>query len=440
MEDIILKKYYTEPEYNYNVISVCVFRMINNYKPTTVYYNGLKELIKNFNDFFPAFYLRIYHDSSILKTNTGIQIVDKENKELWKPLIKKAREDKKIQLIKYTHPAFLIKGTPFHEGVFGTIVRFMPLFDYKENNGINDVYISDIDIPRIIFEYTRTAYKKMLETNIKVYYSTKYCYGTQPRFMIKSKDNENVNMIPYNIMAGIFISRVKFPHKMLDDFINCMKNLDVKDCNYIKKFTQLRKDTDNILVKYYLRKAEQMESSNFIFGIDEFFLNTDVLKYIYINKIPFAISAITDIDHPLYNNFIRNDEYKNPAGHLVQFYKDIMQKYYNDNKSLRQNYDVIDKIVHNISFTLQGNQKPHDKSVSDLYETVYKNLIDVADKLYKNNDYKKYKFTEEEILCISRMDKNNPYREIFKVFDYNKKGGYYEKYTKYKRKIKRMIE
>lgn len=439
MDRIQVKKYYEEPRYRYNLISVCVFRIMNSYKETTKYYYGLQTLIKLFPIYFPDFYLRIYHDKTIMKTDyvspdeqlvRKIETMNRENKEMWKPLILQARKHKKIQVVKYKHPDFMVDEN-FHQGLFGTFVRFMPLFDYDENSNIGTVFVSDIDVNKFALESVRDVYKMFKPSVSKIHYRSRYCYNVQPRYdyVERHLEEKYVPRIPYRVLAGTIICKIKLPKQLLDEFMTCMKDTNIDDCKYIKNFTDLRKIKEEKLLKDYDMEQKLLELTDFFYGIDEFFINTTVLKYVDTNKIPISVTPTTDIFHPIYNNYLRWDKFEDISDDIVKFYKDVMGRYYNDKISLAKNYEHLDKVIYNV------HSKSDDKRKEE-YEFIYKKFIDMLKKIDDNNELEKYRFTKEEVSCISRMDKDVPYGEDFKLYDYatNKGGSYYSKYMKYKKK------
>ena len=75
----------------------------------------------------PDFFLRLFIDDTIY---TDSNIMDYLNKI------------KGIQLVHYSCQNFIANG--FHRGTFGTLVRFFPMFDFK-NNDAEHVIITDID-------------------------------------------------------------------------------------------------------------------------------------------------------------------------------------------------------------------------------------------------------------------------------------------------------
>jgi hypothetical protein len=447
MENIILKKYYVEPTNKYNIMSVCAFRIENNYRSTEIYYNGLKNLANKFNRYFPNFYLRLYYDISITKTNYKNSAINKENKEKWVPLISSMKKNPKIQVIKYKHPDFIIPNTNYHQGLFGTFVRFIPLFDFDnfdnfDNNNINILYISDIDVNDFGLIKGKQMLNNFLRSKSQIHFRTKSCYAIQPRY-IKSEEHldkkKYLPTFPYRIMVGSMISKIKFPHKFLNDFLDCMKNLKenkrLEECDYIQNFTNLKKNisSDKLLSEYMLI-TKTLEKSDFFYGIDEFFMTTSVLKYIEDNNIPMSMTIVTDIAHPIYNNYIRYNKLDdktintNTNPHILQFYKDIMGKYYDNNKSLHDNYNFMDKIIYNI------NDESNEKR-KETYEYMFINFKKIMTNLYNMNEYEKYQFTRDEMLCVLNMDDQQMYGHDFIIYNFDA-SKYYDNYLKYKKKYK----
>ena len=87
LENLKIKKYYTEPLDEYNLVSTVIFRLEDNYKEMSLYYKQLEYLVEHFFDFFPKdYYLRLYFDNSIIK-KSGNKIIDNEIDNVWIPLL-----------------------------------------------------------------------------------------------------------------------------------------------------------------------------------------------------------------------------------------------------------------------------------------------------------------------------------------------------------------
>jgi len=130
----------------YDVVSVVAFIPPNAYKPTIMYLDGLRKLVKIVRKKLPTFILQIYHDDSIIIPKHKNADINREVEKQWKPFIESLKRLDKIQLIKYRFEDFLDQENNIcHMGTFGTIVRFFPMFDFKDNN-TNLVVISDLDV------------------------------------------------------------------------------------------------------------------------------------------------------------------------------------------------------------------------------------------------------------------------------------------------------
>lgn len=403
MDKLIIKKYYTEPKDKINIISVSVFRLEKNYKSTMRYFYGLNTLVNNFHKYYPGFYLRIYFDSSINKTKHKNDDINKEVKNKWKPFFTKIKKYKNVQLCKYTYPDFMYNDL-YHYGLFGTFVRFMPLFDYNDMDNIQNVIISDIDFSDSEFKDTSKDYTLFKKSNSKFHFKTMYCYAQQPRFydVEKKLDKKYVPDIWMRILAGSIFSKIKFPKYLFDDFIKCTQNLDKDECNYLQYF--------NYLDKNYVTKAKkELGNTIFIYGIDEYFINTTFYKYILNNKIQFSYRIILDIAHPIFNLYSRNNKFETPNEYIISFFKEIMGKYYDNNKNLLENYNYFDKIIYFMNYYENNKRK-------QIYEYFFHRLINFMKNNYKNKNYKKFGFNKSEAKCI--MYQTNPYGIRFIEHDY----------------------
>lgn len=404
MDNIIQKKYYKEPQNKYNLISCCVFRLKDNYKSIDNYYNGLRNLVDKIPYMFKNFYLRIYFDNSIIKPKYDSEIINKEIIKKWIPLINKLKKIDYIQLIKYEHPDFIINNGLNHKGLFGTLIRFLPLFN--TNQKIKNIIITDIDINTKYLKMLKSTYIQMIGSKSQFHFNTRHCYYTSKRF-VNSEKNLDVKYKPeinYRIMAGMMISKITFPFKLFNNFVNCLTNLNSDKCNYIKQFSNFK------------TKKYKKEYGILYYGIDEFFLNTTFLKYILKNKINFSVSIENDFIRPLWNNHYLDIIEKGISDkNLVYFYKNIMGKYYNENKSLAENYKIFDNIVYDVIY-----KKSDDKKKIEDLNKIFNNTKKFLNNLDKN-EYFKYYFNKKEVECIKLMKDLKDVQ--FKLYNYDKNIG-----------------
>jgi hypothetical protein len=372
-----LTKYYTEPEHKYNIVSIVVFRLKDNYKSSMIYYNGLKKLIDTMPHSLKQFYLRIYYDDSIIKPEHNDKNIDHEIINYWIPLFDKIKDLKHVQLAHYECTDFKIKGTIYHDGLFGTIIRFVPLFDYEDNKNIDIVIISDIDTPGIIFETTKSQLEFMEKHKTLIHYRTGSCYTSIPRFDLFTDDF--IKKFPHAIIANNIMAKMKFPHELLDDFLIIMKNIDVEGNDIIKQFIENERKS--------IYKSLNVNIDNiFVYGIDEYILEKYIAQYIVTNRIPYSYTIYNSIERALYAWFLRTEKFKDNDKY-VGIMKQILGKYYIDDKTVAENYDILDKIIY--------------KTKSPEKNYVYNNIFKIFEKLEQDNSYDKYNLRWRDIQCVT---------------------------------------
>ena len=366
-------KEFDEPSHDYNIISCTLFRMKEGYKNELKYYDGLKLFIENYQNFLPDFYFRLYYDDSVLDYETSTKI--ENTKKYWQPLFDKMKLNKKIQLIKYEMKDFKIDKL-HHNGVIGTMTRFFPLLDDKNNDKIKCVSITDIDINMYILKMVKLNLDKMNKGKVDFFYLTRNCYELQERFQILTK-YFNIN---FAILAGTIISKLKFPLIMLDKFFHCILNIEDADCEYYKTFHNRQipswyNKTDNILEIRY--------------GIDETFTLL-LKKYLYKNRIKHMISFDSDVAKTF---FIMLTNYQEKKISEIQFKNSmipILLDMYDNNKTLEENYKKIDDIVF------------FKKKINNVNKIVlFERLLHLVNKIKNNEiDNNDYGFTEDQKYCI----------------------------------------
>lgn len=200
-----------------NVLSASFFTMPNAYRNVSSYQRAFSKFILAVPDNFE---IRIYTD------DTG-----------------------KDFLLKYKNPNLSIyhynceefREGVGHTGTFGTIVRFLPLFEKHDL-----VWISDIDLPDYFFDT-----KHILRNDYDVFIYTNICYERKP-----------FSSSEYHINAGKFISRVQFPKQLLTRFLNKILSGEI--------------DTTIATINKY-NEGKKKPNKLFPYGVDEVFMNT----YIY---------------------------------------------------------------------------------------------------------------------------------------------------------------
>jgi hypothetical protein len=137
-----------------------------------------------------------------------------------------------------------------HIGTFGTIVRFLPMFEELET-----VWISDIDIPDHFLD--NSILTTMDKHRCPVFYDSALCYNERKIYGRK-----------YTIVAYRMIFKIRFPKSLLTRFLNKLIN------------NNLRESID------LLNKANKLKPySEVPYGIDELFLNESIYNYLIRHNI-----------------------------------------------------------------------------------------------------------------------------------------------------------
>lgn len=223
-----------------SVISCSFFTMKDAYRSYEKYERHLQKFLDQVKQFLKNFEVRIYTD------DTG------------KDFALKVAKDPDVSVLHFDCPQF--REGEGHVGTFGTLVRFLPLFeDHKL------VWSSDIDVPDnyFIMDFPSGDFK----INTFLCHQRKV-YGKK-----------------YTILAGRFITKVQLPRALLTRFLN-----KVSDGDYQKE-----RDGLNAANKY-------KPPSPFPYGMDELFLNWPL--YEWIKKHDYSISITNNFVDPVLINII----------------------------------------------------------------------------------------------------------------------------------------
>jgi hypothetical protein len=146
-----------------------------------------------------------------------------------------------VSVYYFSCPAF--RDGEGHVGTFGTVVRFLPLFE----KDLDVVWVSDIDIPN---DYLNPKKLQLMEkAGASVSFQTFLCYENKPYGR------------KYTILAGTFISKIKFQKQMLTRFLN--KVLEGKFSHTVEQLNEVN-------------SIKNKAPSKFPYGTDEIFMNTAI--------------------------------------------------------------------------------------------------------------------------------------------------------------------
>lgn len=198
------------------VLSCSFFTMADAYRSVGRYESNLRKFMSQRKKLH-GFETRIYTDDS------GIDAV-----------MEIVKAEKGVTVIKFNCPEF--REGRGHVGTFGTLVRFLPLFE-----DLDTVWISDIDVPDAYLEPELEIPSADIQISTFICYSRKV-YGRK-----------------YTIVAGRMISHTRFQKSLLTNFVN--KILGGGFSETIKALN------DNNRSK---------PASKFPYGTDEVFTNTSL--------------------------------------------------------------------------------------------------------------------------------------------------------------------
>lgn len=124
----------------FKVCSTSLFRPVIRNKRYKEYYNGIFTYLDSFSNIYPLsdnWILRVYVDDSLFSNDYSYS--DKSNVKQWdgnyesvkwRQCIKKLKEAKNVQIVKFECPQFKDPEHPdYHLGYFGSIARFFSMFD-----------------------------------------------------------------------------------------------------------------------------------------------------------------------------------------------------------------------------------------------------------------------------------------------------------------------
>ena len=346
-----------------NIVSACFFKIYGGgYKNFSKYTNGIVILSKYIDKNMKDFRLRLFIDRSIYDDNDIMKILNKLN----------------IDLVLYECTDFKLKKI-YHKGLFGTLVRFFPLFDFP-NNDANIVINSDIDYTNDLFFagnnyiFYKNNEKILKKSEVYILYKSNF-YITR-----KKKNFENI----YNgylftyVLAGVLMGFNKMDNKLI---VNFLKNVE----NSNKKLTF-----------YSDKKLNQ--KTNFIFGVDEYFTSVILKKYIIREKKPYIQNLRYIITGFLYYSII---EKKNKYSDYTNFFKFVLKDFKNyQKKSTKQNFMFIDKLVYYEDEEIKFLQKDF-REITREQELIFFRVYQYFIKIYNTE---KIKYYQKDFLDIILQD------------------------------------
>lgn len=265
-----------------NVISISFFTMKNSYKPIEFYHQKLKTFMTRKKS-LKGFETRIYTDDSA--KDIVLELADEDT-----------------TVIHYNCEPF--REGDRHIGTFGTIVRFLPLFE----KGLETVWISDIDIHPSFLDMN--VISAMTRNNCSVFIDSVLCYERKPWAHVK-----------YPIVAHRFISKIIFSKQIFTRFLNNL--IDGKMSEIIDEINEYN-------------SRQKKPNPKFPYGMDEVFLNGPIYKNIFKHDIKVMFRKdffkesfmVYNIENfPIKYTEILKRYYRNPSNDLFKQAKKIYEEY-----------------------------------------------------------------------------------------------------------------
>jgi hypothetical protein len=352
----------------YKMISVVAFKLKNAYTSEYKYSDGLSKIIKFMTKNESNLILRLYYDCSITKG---------KNTNIWISLLQSMHKLDNIQLVRYQFDEFLDKEQ-YHEGLFGTIVRTIPMFDFDGSKDYSLVVCTDID-GFSGFLKSADGLQKINKWNYDMVFGTQMCLTLYDRHVFTYLDKYSFD---YRIMAGILFIKKSLCKEILKTFLQCMIN----DCTiYLDWFKNVLKNT----MKNH--KIDITTQNKWVYGIDEFFINRFILIHMLESKKKIAL-FITKKTYDM-SFFIMADILPTAPPSVKHawnsLFKKILGKYYESN---------LDKCIKLLDSVLYARTK----SILDhkIEKQIIDNYIKEIYPIITQKQAKKYMIPDEMSKCF----------------------------------------
>ena len=350
-----------------NILSLSLFKMKTLYKKFHFYLNGLKYLSKKIKKKNLNFEIRLFIDNSIYK--------DKKIMEILKKL-------DNINLILYHCPSF-IKGE-YHRGTFGTVIRFFPMFNFKNNDSdivividTDDIYINYLD--KLLNSYKFLKKNKYLN-DLSLFY-----IGS----IAKKINNIDNNIIPY-IQAGVLLNKYKMDKTIIEKYLyDTLEKKTIDNKKFKNNKIVLSKTVDNYI--YYT--------------FDEIFLNNNLIKYIIKNKKKICFINEYSIIYNIY--YIYHEWTYDIEPKIYEYFFKYIFKYDKNFKyiNLTKSRKYLDDILYNALSSKQKLTEPKLQLCKRIYK-FYTKVIKTKHAHFFNKDFLKYLLSSKNKGIIFKKEMN----------------------------------
>lgn len=296
-----------------NIISLSFFKMYNGgYKNFDIYIDGfmkLQEFVINEKKY--NFVIRLFIDNNI---KNDIKLFNKINNL------------DRVEIVVYKCHNFLQpENDNYHLGIFGMFVRFFPLFDF-ENNDANIVMIADMDDSKFFLENINVieSIDNNLFDELYIFYESN----------LSKNIKHNYNYLYKNKLISYFISPRLISLKRLPNLLS-------EYLNYITYYYSKAMESYEYIMHNKNNKKIK-NNSNFIYGVDEYFLNDSIIKYIIDNNLSYGFSIKFNLFNLIYY-YYKNYSYKKNNLKYINYILDYI--FLNLNIKNNKKYNIKDKII-----------------------------------------------------------------------------------------------
>lgn len=280
-----------------HLVSVSVFRLVHAYRKSSKYAHGLLRLANTIKTELPGFVLRIYYDQSISKeailsqdnqAEDESKEVREEDAKCWEDVFVSLEKMSHVELIEFRHPEFTNNSTKGHQDLFGTLARFLPLFesDCKLPRWADTlpqdtcVFVTDADYSGFSTEQAglrliRWFSSRLFQTDT----------STPELVALSSASSQAPRHVPSfgtpPFIANCVATKTRYPLNILENFLQQAKSRKGLPKRY---FVSLHhKDNHNYT---YDRRNIAKQTSMFPFGVDEFFLTQTLKSFSAMRSTP----------------------------------------------------------------------------------------------------------------------------------------------------------
>lgn len=351
------------------LLTASLFYLQKSYKSSLRYSNGLLKVV-DFIITHENYCLRVYYDRSIFLNPNYMN------------LFKYLKLQERIELYEYFCPKMIYEKT-YHMGTFGSLMRFLPLF---EKSQYKIIYLLDIDDDS--YNYIDLYFNHLMENKSKqIYFYNIEGYGQK----YLNKFNNKYNDI---VIANIFVKEQRFNIKLFDNYIDLL----IGTTDLFDMFEEINESYSIV------KKASKPIRRTY--GLDEYFLNKYLIDVMEDKQIGWIKEEL------YYDFFLKN---------LINYdnYQDVIFKYFIQVLELldknfyilcpNATYEELKKILECVlNVGLKYNDENYSNIIEHLRTKFLVGYIDFGNKFKKlTQEYYMENFYIFNEVYMDDLDKNN---------------------------------